>query len=215
MIDLLSYMLPDQVWALSKHLAVNGGGQPILTIVIGNQIWYMKGQSGSPWDMFTFDQNYVYQSITENVWTDPHTFKMFASKSWPGANGGVAWCPRFLPNDPVPLMTADSTYRVYTACNQFTTATLGGPIMTRAWFDDFDAGGSLGQLFHCLIVDYHWNPGLTVMERNIYSQGKGLVSWATYNLIGGVYVQQKESLFDMELAGGSPPVNFPCGVPVV
>src|ERR1700756_1030515 len=93
-IDVLDYMLPNQVWALDHHLAEANNGQPILTLVQGNVIWYVKDAKGYPWDVNLFDDSYVYQLITENVWTDPTTYKIFTSKTWPNGQGGIVWAPR-------------------------------------------------------------------------------------------------------------------------
>src|ERR1700722_5081477 len=134
MIDILTYMLPDQVWALENHLETSGAGPlPMYTVLSGKNIWEMKGTGGYPWDGNTFDALYVYQSITEETWTAPTTFKMFASTTWPNANGGIVWAPRYFTPGALnsPIVTTDSTYRTYSACGTFTTSTLGGPVATQ------------------------------------------------------------------------------------
>src|SRR5205807_7666992 len=42
----------------------------------GYFVW-TKGANGYPWDVKTFDQNFVYDRSTELTWTDPQTFKRF------------------------------------------------------------------------------------------------------------------------------------------
>lgn len=216
MIDALTYLLPDELWRLENHLEVENGGQPIPTAVIGNQIWYMKQMSGFPWDMNTFDEKFVYQSITENVFQNPNSFKIFASKSWSGANGAIVWCPRFIDPTSTPIVTTDSSFRIYSDCKNFQVSTLGGPIFTRYALTKFSPGGSFGSVtIDCLQVDYQWNPGLTVLERHIYGKAFGLVSWQTFNLVNGQYVQQKQTLFNTMVAAPNPKPQFPCGVPTI
>jgi|HubBroStandDraft_1064217.scaffolds.fasta_scaffold15954_4 hypothetical protein len=218
--DILSYLLPNQTWALSNHLAIAGtGGQPTYTWLDSpnSRIWNMKGASGYPWDSFSYDTNFVYQSITENVWTSPTTFKMFASGTWPAGNGGIAWLPRQVnPGEPTtPIVTADSTYRTYSACGTFTTANLGGPVETHVEGPySIDFGGDLNYQ-EALVMTYKWNPGYSTMEVNCYVEDYGLVQWESYTLTSGRYVLSQTSLFNTELAGGCPALSFPCGVPTI
>lgn len=214
MTDVLEYMIPSPAWALENHLAVAKGGQPVYGALVGRMLWYMKSASGFPWDGNTFDENYVYQSITENGWTSPNQFKMFASKSWPGANGGIAWAPRFFTEATwnAPLITADSTYRTYSDCGKFTTANLGGPIATQLSGPVYkDFGGDLGEQ-DAIIVTYLWG---TSMEVNYYVKDYGWVQWELWSLVNGAYVQKQVSAFNTFAKGGSPTLNFPCPVPTI
>lgn len=220
MTDILTYLLPDQTWALSNHLAVVGiGGQPVYTWLDepNSRVWNMKGVAGFPWDSFSFDDDFVYQSITENSWTSPTTFKMFASASWPGANGGIAWLPRWYdPGTPnSQIVTADSTYRIYSACGVFTTANLGGPIETSVEGPyQVNFGGTVG-VQSAIVMSYKWGPGYSTKEMNYYVIGLGLVRWETYSLVGGVYVLKQTSAFNTQIAGGVPVLSFPCGIPTI
>jgi hypothetical protein len=217
MIDILDYMLPDEAWALENHLAVAGGGQPLYTAVVGKMIWEMKGSAGFPWDGNLFDENYVYQSITEQSWTSPTTFKMFASGSWKGANGGIVWAPRYFNPGTItpPAVTPDSTYRIYTACGVFTSANLGGPIETHIEGPyEINFGGSLG-LQTALVQTYKWGANFANLEVNYYVPGFGHVQWESWTLVNGLYVQKQVSAFNTKLAGGTPALSFPCGVPVL
>jgi hypothetical protein len=210
--DILEYMLPDQVWALSNHLAIANGGQPIYTTVTGNQIWYIKNAQGFPWDMNTFDSKFVYQSITEVDWTNPKTFKMFASKSWPGSNGGVVWSPRAVPDNARGIVTADSSYRAYLDCANFTLHNLGGGILTEVWPDEFDFKGDLG-VRDSLTLQYRWGQNSANLEVNRYAKGFGWAQWELWTLQDGQYVQKQVSAFNMFKPGGSVKPVFPCGVP--
>jgi hypothetical protein len=229
--DVLNYILPDEAWAQEFHMEVAGGGQPIYTLLQDKTIWLMKGAQGYPWDTLTFDEDYIYQSITDidsplvsggsTSWTDPSMFKMFASASWPGANGGIAWMPRYLAGENVPVETSDSTYRSYSACGKFTTANLGGPIQTKVEgpyalslvIPNF--GTDIAPTTPCIVQSYIWGPNGETLEQNVYASGYGLVRWTTSNLVNGVYVLQQTSLFNTLTPGGAPQPNFPCGVPTI
>lgn len=217
-VDILEYLLPNEAWSVSSHLAVAGaGGQPIYVLLAGSRIWQVKGSGGFPWDGNSFDSNYVYQSITENVYLTPTTFKMFASASWPGANGGIAWLPRYFTEGGrnAPIVTADSTYRIYTACGVYTTSSLGGPVEVEVQGPySINFGGTLG-VQSAIVQTYKWNPGYTVMEVNYYVKGYGLVQWESWALSGGVYTRQQVSAFNTVVAGGLPALDFPCGVPTI
>ena len=215
MIDILTYMLPDEAWALEFHLATSGANPlPLYTAVNGKMIWDMKGEGGSPWDGNSFDEQYIYQSITENVWTNASSFKIFASKSWPNGNGGIVWAPRYFTPGALnlPIVTADSTYRTYSACGTFTTANLGGSVSTQIEGPyEINFGGSLGTQLS-LVQKYFWG---TTMEVNYYVQSFGHVQWQAYSLAGGVYTLQQTSAFNLQVAGGVPSLNFPCTVPII
>jgi hypothetical protein len=218
--DILTYMTPNPTWSKSNHLGIPGG-QPTYTEVSGNMIWDMKGPSGYPWDGNSYDDNYIYQSITENVWTSPTTFKMFASKTWPNGNGGIVWAPRyFTPGgfNP-PIVTADSSYRVYSSCSAYVTQALGGPVETQVqgpYMIDF--GGSIGSQL-AIVQTYKWgwseSVGYQNQEVNYYVQCWGHVQWELWTLSGGLYTIKQTSAFNTQFAGGSPAVNFPCGVPTI
>jgi hypothetical protein len=221
MIDILGYMLPDQAWALENHLETSGAAPlPLYTIVSGKMLWDLKGAGGFPWDGNSFDEQYIYQSITENIWTNASSFKMFASKTWPNANGGVVWAPRYFTpgaSNP-PIVTADSTYRTYSACGAFTTSTLGGPVATQIEGPyDIDFGGTIGTQ-SAIVQKYFWGWGVSGyanMEVNYFVIGLGHVQWELHTLVKGVYILQQISAFNSAVEGGVPALMFPCGVPVI
>jgi len=81
--DMLNYFVmayPNR----SDHYVAPGNANPIYTSIDpeiqsgyapqGTFLW-IKSVSGYPWDVNTFDQNYVYHRATELKWTDPTTFK--------------------------------------------------------------------------------------------------------------------------------------------
>lgn len=229
MIDILEYMVPKQALnPAAFHLAVAGaGGQPLFTIQEGNVICDMKGAGGFPWDINTFDEEFIYQSITEVDWETPTTFKMFASTSRTTGNGGIVWAPRFVnrPGFNPPIVTADSTYRTYSACGTYTTSNLGGPVMTQVEGPySINFGGTIGQQ-SALIQKYFWGwkaslpmiqqPGYLNMEVNYYVIGLGHVQWELHTLVNGLYTLQQTSAFNTKVSGGAPGLVFPCGIPTI
>jgi len=227
MTDIREYMQPDDSWSSEFHLAVAGaGGQPEYTIVQNGMIWDMKGAKGFPWDGNSFDEAYIYQSITEvdpTSWTDPTAFKIFASKSWPGKNGAIAWAPRYFLEGGFnpPIITPDSTFRIYPGNGAaFTTATLGGPIMTKVegpYLINF--GGDLG-VRNAIIQSYFWGAGFANMEKNYFimtapGQPSGHCQWELWKLTNGVYVLSQTSAFNTIVAGGAPALDFPSAMPSI
>ncbi len=228
-VDFTEYMVPSQPFAKDQHLAVAGvGGQPIYTFDGDHEIWDIKGFAGWPWDGFTYDDNFIYQSYTELGWTANTQFKMYASKTWPKANGGIVWAPRWLRAGTLnpPIVTADSTYRTYTSCTEFhlgdgNVPDLGGPVETHVegeYLIDFK--GDLGKR-PALVHTFKWGKGYLNMEVNYYTRGyvlggnyvpgMGRVQWELWQLICGRYVRQKQVAFNSIQLGGVPPLAFPCG----
>lgn len=205
MIDILKYLLPDQVWALESHLETSNG-LPVYTILGINEYFDVKNKAGWPCDRFTFDEGLIYQSCTENdLISAPTAYKMFTANS----GKGIAWGPRYYtPGTSNPLFS-DSTYRRYSACGQFQpTETLGGP--TASWFEgpySKDFGGDLGKQMALKQV-YLWGAGLQNMERNWYVQGFGRTQWELW--VSGTLKQT--SAYNEVKSGGVPVLNFPCKV---
>lgn len=223
MSDFLDYAVPDPSFALSNHLAI-AGGQPIYGYIdlLKKQIVYMKGNSGYPTEVNTWDDQYVYQSTTEVSWdqTKP-SFKIFASKSWPGSNGGIVWAPREVPTetDSFPV-ESDGTYRIYSDCATYKTQSVNQVLTSISPPFDYNFGGDLG-FVETIQQNYLWN-GAQTMEVNLYAKGYGWARWRSFNLVNGVYIlgklpngQPADSLFNMIVKGGLPTPQFPCGIPVI
>lgn len=211
MTDILNYILPDQIWATGHHLET-ADGTALYTIVRDNQIWTMKSAKGYPWDMNTFDDQFIYQSITEADSSNPKTFKMFTSKSVSTANGGILWAPRQWDEGLCPLVTPDSTYSAYTDCSTFTEHNLGGMVMvTIEKPAEHDFGGDLGKQI-CAPQSYYWQ---TAKEVNRYVKGYGWCSWERWELENGVEVLKQSVVYNRIKPGGPPKLVFPCSIPVI
>jgi hypothetical protein len=220
-----NFVLPNPAFALDSHLAIANGGQPTYTFFDGETIWLIKSAQGYPYDTLTFDANLVYQSITNpgGVWDNPAAFKMFASTSRTTGNGGIAWMPRMMNEgaDNSPIVTADSTYRTYTSCTQFTTANLGGPTLVtlQGPYPLSSAipafGSAIPSTTPVIIQSYYWGVGYSTREMNYYAQGYSLIQWQTQSLANGIYVPGQTSLFNTLVNGGAPKLVCPCGVPTI
>jgi hypothetical protein len=217
-LDILDFMVHAQ--STQFHLETAGASPlPLYSVIQGNLLWDIKGSVGYPWDGNSFDEQFVYQNITEISYTNSSTFKMFASTSRKTGNGGIVWAPRyFTPGALNGPYTSDPTYRVYTACGKFTTSTLGGPATTQIEGPyDINFGGTIG-VQSAIVQKYFWGwgaAGYANMEVNYFVQGLGHVQWELYNLVSGAYVLKQTSAFNTQVAGGVPTLVFPCGVPVI
>ena len=214
MIDALDYFAPKWSFAQENHLV--SPNNPLYGILEPGKIWYPKsvGPNRMPADLDTYDENFIYQKLTENSWTNPVSFKAFVSSNWLG--GGIPFCPRYLIDDTPrlygPWVTPDSSFRLYTSCTTFTESNLGtvqtqafGPIL-------INLGSQLG-ILGCIIVQYQWSNG-TTLETFMFAEGYGWVGWTTANLLNSVYVTQQTSLFNTIAAGGSAGfAPFPCVIP--
>ena len=69
--DMLTSMLPWQ--------GLQNGHYDVIYPRSGTFYW-VKGVQGWPWDVDLFDGAYIYQSITEQVWNQPTTFKRFVHR---------------------------------------------------------------------------------------------------------------------------------------
>jgi hypothetical protein len=243
--DILEFVFSDQAWAAASHLAVAGAnGQPayIWPDVANFRYWEMKGSKGFPWDGNSYDSNFLYQNVTDidtalvpggqTSWTDPSMFSMFASTSRTTGNGGIVWGPRQYNPSGVNLpIISDSTYRMYSACGTFTTKTLGGPVQVK-WEGPYELGEvipAFGPAINpgtpVLVQSYQWNPGFSVLEQNVYAGpycgpsgyvgAFGKIQWQSFKLVNGVYALNQTSLFNTLVSGGTPALNFPCGMPTV
>jgi hypothetical protein len=216
MIDVLTYMIPDAIFSLENHLESSQPGvNPVYCLLTPGMFWYIKGAAGWPWDGNRYDDQYVYQNVTEADWTDPHNFKAFQSKSWPHAHGGIVWSPRYIADvgemPSLPIVTGDSSYAVYSNCTAGPTQDLGGPVSTQIEgpFKSVLFGGDLGKL-DVLVQSYYWGQTLEV---NWYARGYGLVEWQSWVQTGGLYVKQQTAQFNLIKPGGTPALVFPCSIP--
>ena len=196
----------------------------------------IKNKQGWPWDIKLYDDQFVYDWITEQDWTSPRDYKKFV-QNHTGLDGktlqdGVKMFPRFIddngpvfPSYAIPELStiltpkAQSTYRIFTNCvwnNKpndvgIIEHLLYGPI-------GIDHGGNVG-FVPTLIHQYYWD-GITEadgevnyaqLEENWYAKGFGWVRWTLYGERNGEWVQQNQTIHNQLVGCTSvPPVQFPC-----
>ena len=220
-VDVLSYMIPSASFSKSFHMASKQPGvnpeyvlsQPVTAT--SGWIFYIKNPAGFPWDINFYDNQYVYQCITEGPqgWANPTSYKVFRSGSWPSNHGGIVWSPRYL--EPAPhtewIQTPDSTYQTRLNGSLVATQNLAhvqthvqGPLQL--------AIGDLGMV-NAIVQTYQWGEGYATQEVNYYAYGLGLVRWQEYRLEGGKYVLEIDNLFDQKRVGGTPALDFPNPLP--
>ena len=218
--SMLDWMTLDT--ATTQHLT--GNANPLYTILpANNDFWWIKGDysgQGYPWDVQYYDANNIYTWITENVWTDPTTYKAFDNRT------GVPWSPICVPQgspgqrlSSITVPSANTAYHFYNhGCVKDSTTHYLGNTVNQVWnYGDLDIGGNIGthpdlQLSYRYTCDSSYN-NCTYKEVYDFMKAYGLVRWTYYKLINGTYVQQSQTIFNNVVSGGSPPADFPCGLP--
>lgn len=213
-IDVMLYMMPPQAFVTTMHLAAKE--HPIYQDWHPGELWHIKGSRGFPWDGNVYDEEYIYQLYTEgrNGWEDPSSFKKFVSKSWPNGKGGIAWCPRYLPKQPLfgevslriaPhfIITPDSSYQIWENGKLIATQQLGVVQCQMSGPHVIDCGGDIGW-HQCLVQTYQWDPNFLHMEENWYGLGLGWVRWRLWRMRDGIYWLVQETSFNKLTPGGTP-----------
>jgi hypothetical protein len=201
--DMLEWMAP-QVGTVNGHYNV-------LFPTTGTFYW-VKGSAGSPWDVDLFDQDGVYQDITENIWNDPSTFKRFVVPR--------KWAPRCIniPQTAGVLSTvlhpqSSTEYRIYSSCTAYTTHYLSNafnqvvgpqnlqigtlpatPTLSLLWYYGCDAN----------YANCHYHEVFDLQKKN------GLVRW-TYSVrqLDGSYKIANQTIHSTAQVGSINPVH-PC-----
>jgi hypothetical protein len=203
--------------ASSRHLL--GNANPLYysgrTYDSPVEIIQMKGPSGYPWDVDIETSSYIYQWATENVWTDPTTYKAFATKFT------MPWMPRCItrPSRPGKLSSIkvpNPSYSVYSSnCTLQSTNNLGNTV-NEVWGPyTVSFGGNLPnpttylELAYRYSCDVNYN-NCSYKETFDWVKNSGLIRWTYYILQNGVYVQQQQNYFNTVTAGGAPTPDTPC-----
>jgi hypothetical protein len=200
--DMLQWMAPQQATVNGHYNVVSSAS---------GMFYWVKSNKGYPWDVDTFDSKYIYQSITEQVWNNPHTYKIFEN--------ALPWMPRCINVPTVPgkiasiLVTPeDSKFDIHTSCSQFTTDNLGY-VVNEIWGPYNQAIGNL-PLTPTLTLSYRYSCDSTYQnckskETFALQTGNGLVQWTLYALENGEYIQQNQTTHGKAAFGGVTPVH-PC-----
>jgi hypothetical protein len=200
--DMLDWMLPQQ--------STVNGHYNVLYPDSGTFYW-VKGNKGYPWDVDTFDSKFIYQSITEQIWNDPTTYKIFQTP--------LPWMPRCIDIPSVPgklaSITVDPTktwFDIHTSCANFTTHNLGY-VVNEIWGPSVQTIGNLPpaptlSLSYRYSCDSQYN-NCHYKESFAMQKGKGLVRWTYYALQNGQYAQVNQVFHSTVTLGSVAPVH-PC-----
>lgn len=200
--DMLDWMAPVQG-------TVNGHYNVVLPSA--GTLYWVKSSNGYPWDVDIFDSKYIYQSITEQDWNNPSTYKIFQS--------ALPWMPRCINVPAVPgklaSITVDATktwFDIHTSCTNFTTHNLGY-VVTEIWGPYNQGIGGLA-VAPTLTLSYRYGCDSTYgnchyKETFAMQRGNGMVQWTYYTLQYGEYVQVNQSTHSTAALGSITPVH-PC-----
>ncbi|HJT69849.1 MAG TPA: hypothetical protein VJ731_06600 [Terriglobales bacterium] len=200
--DMLNWMAP-------QNNTVNGHYNVVFPQT--GTFYWVKGKSGFPWDVDTFDTKFIYQSITEQDWNDPNTYKIFQT--------ALPWMPRCIdiPSTPgkIASITVDATkswFDIHTSCNSFTSHNLGY-VVNEIWgpyMESFD-GKPPAQT---LTLSYRYScdsrfSDCRHKETFAMQKGNGMVQWTYYELRNGEYVRVNQTTHGLSRLGSVAPVH-PC-----
>ena len=127
--DMLNYFVMAYPNRVDRYMGP-GNANPIyssinpeLQSVVPAQGYFVwtKSVNGYPWDVKTFDANYVYDRSTELTWVDPSSFKRF--------NVDLPMSPRCVPanraSHNIKITRAQSAFTFYNSCTAQQTSNLG------------------------------------------------------------------------------------------
>ena len=213
--DMLNYFVMNYPDRADYHMGP-GNANPIYSAIFpdnglsfattGYFVW-TKGANGYPWDVKTFDQNFVYDRSTELTWTDPQTFKRF--------NVDLPMSPRCVAKGAaspvIQIPAANSSYSFYSACTAYKTAGLKSVLNQISAPAQVKAGGNIGKVKTRLFT-YQYNCDTNYgncSDKEVFSLGSGvgLYDWKHYQ--NGQWVFAQESAINNKDVGQTTPY-FPC-----
>jgi hypothetical protein len=215
--DMMNYFSMGYPNRLSNHMAP-GNANPIYSNIVpdlgtnfavsGYMVW-AKSSTGYPWDIKSFDQKYIYDRTTELSWTDPTSFKRFATDLPMSAR-----CIKTGKAGPdLRIPSSATNYSTYGNCSATGTLNLGYVLNSITAPVMIDTGGDLGtlktrQFKYRYSCDANY-ANCTYME--VFSLGYqyGLYDWKYYINQGGSWVLQQESLINQLTSGAATPY-LPC-----
>jgi hypothetical protein len=217
--DMLDWMTLDEDLRSNTYLhGVRPDGSnanDLYTMMEADRFYWMKSPQGWPWDIELFDDDGIYDWITEYSWTDPYSFK----KSMHDKN--KKWATRCMKaGDRV--MSADTSYEINSAeCGKNGNQTihdLKNMITTVEGVQQVSLGGDMAANMSVLVFDYDYVCDEKFQhckdrERYLFEKRYGLVYWehrtlgpdrSTYNAPDNV------TIFN-QIKHGTPPIpQFPC-----
>lgn len=219
-LDMIDWMTMDPDLAATSFMS--GTSTPIYTVMdaANSRFWWIKNAAGSPWDVKNYDANLIYDKYTEQIFSDPHSYKDHA----PGGLG-YPWAHRFVTYNPrTPGIKIDeidtfpANFDVYnnaSACGGITSSSNLGHVKTELWGPFTESlGGSLPNNLTTFHLNWLWScdasyNNCATKETFTLSQRYGQIRWQNYSLVSGVYQLQQDVLKNTVSAGTTTPVH-PC-----
>ena len=215
--DMLHYFTMGYPNRLS-HFMGPGNANPIYTDITpdlgsnfatSGRFFWTKSSIGYPWDIKTFNSNYVKDRTTELSWTDPTSFKRF--------NIDLPMSKRCVPvkasGGSIKISSANTNYRFYGNCQPTKTQNLGYVMNTISPPTMVNAGGNLGSVkTRYFTYQYSCDSSYgNCAYKEVFSLGYGigLYNWKYYVNQGGNFVLKKNSVIN-HLGSGSATPYLPC-----
>ena len=215
---MLTYFVMAYPARVDQHMGP-GNANPIYSSIVpdygsnmyaasGYFVW-TKSLSGYPWDIKTYDSNFIYDRSTELGWSDATSFKRF--------NLDLPMSQRCVragqPGTTIKVPAFGTQYQSYTQCAPYLTQSLGyvinsisapistnvgnvGPTKTRLFTYKYSCDGNYA---NCQFME-------------VYSLGLGigLFDWKYYVSNRGQFVLQQESIINQKQGGQTTPA-LACG----
>lgn len=215
--DMLAWFTMDAKLRANQHL--EGNVNPMYTQVwspdasgLGKFFW-VKSAKGFPWDVHLYDDDFIYDWLTESSWSDPQTYKRFVH------NRTLPLSPRCVQpgdgtNPDATIMIANTVYEAHTSCSQYAYKNLKKSINQVFGPKPMSFGGDLPDNILTMTATYQYNCDDKYQncgDREEYYLAKpyGLVEWRHYVLQGGDYRIDNTTTFNRLAPGQTNPV-LPC-----
>jgi hypothetical protein len=182
--DMLNYFVMGYPNRLDRYMGpgkvnpIYSSINPELQSVFAAQGYFVwtKSVNGYPWDVKTFDSNYVYDRSTELTWIDPSSFKRF--------NVDLPMSPRCVRvnqgSQNIQIAPAQSAFTFYNSCAAQQTSNLGYVLNSITKPAMTNTGGSLGKV-RTRQFKYRYGCDLNYSnctDMEVYSLGKsGISDW--------------------------------------
>lgn len=201
--DVLTLIAPSPQFMATSYLASTTPGEnPTITYLSDasddsvQDLVYMKGLQGYPWDWTTVTQSWIRQRLTERVWSDPTTGKLCFGL-------GVRRFPRYIVRGSGldayrfqwTMQSPETDYLIFDQGGAISRNTDAG---VRCTFTGPYAGQATGTLpaGEDWIATYEWGGKLVngvmlyaVLESLSHRVGFGRYEWQSYTAVAGVYPQ--------------------------
>jgi hypothetical protein len=207
--DMLDWATLDPDLSADHHMA--GNANPLYTFMDKDRFYWMKGAKGYPWDIQLVDNNNIYLWVTEDVWSQPNSFKKSLNdKNMPltprCAQGGQPGTS---------IKSDDTSFEIVQKCVTKKKSNLG-KMINEVWGPTpMTFGGDIPDDSDTLIVTYRYDcdkhyDQCNDREEFYMVQRYGLVRWDHSKWKKGAYVQDNMTVYNKLVPGGPSAPDFPC-----